>query len=402
MKKKALARRILLSLVLAGLLIMTASPAMAAKIKVNSTDDIINPTDGSCTLREAIIAANTDAASGSIEGECQAGNGADKIVLKDHIYFLSIAGTGEDNAATGDLDILDDLTVKGKGANRTFINGNKIDRVFQVIIGNVKVNLEGVTIQNGLSDYGGGIYNYNGTLMINNSTVSNNIASNDGGGIYNFLGTITITESEVSNNKSIGSAGGIYNQGTSKIIKSSIFGNEVSGTGPRGGGISNQGTMIITKSTVFNNMSSGTNFAVGGGIYNYGTLTITKSTVSYNRALGTNSAIGGGIDNQGTLTITKSTVSNNSGSGDIAISGGIDNQDTLTITKSTVSNNSAMGVSDAYGGGIRNTDSLTIEGQTKIFNNFSSDYGGGIYDDGGTLDISPNSKVFKNIPNDIE
>jgi len=358
---------------------MTASPSMAAKIKVNSTDDIIDPNDGSCTLREAIIAANTDTASGSVNGECQTGNGADVIVLKDHIYFLSIAGTGEDAAATGDLDILDDLTIIGKGAKKTFINGNKIDRVFHVI-GNVKVNINDITIQNGLSDSGGGIYN-EGTLTITYSTVSNNSAY----GIDFAFG------------------GGIYNYGTLMINKSTVSNNMVTADSPRGGGIYNRGTLTITKSDFSNNSASGVWYAVGGSIYNEsGTLTITKSTVSNNSASGIDYAVGGAIHNSiGTLTITKSTVSNNSASGaDNVRGGGISNDGKLTITKSTVSNNSAYGIDDAFGGGIYNYGTLTIEGPSSILSNFSSDNGGGLYSD-GTYDIDATSKIKRNIPDDI-
>jgi CSLREA domain-containing protein len=94
--------------------------------KVNSTDDIV-ANDGNCTLREAVIAANTDTASGSLDGECPAGKGVDTIKLKSGEYKFMITGTGEDNAQTGDLDILDDLTIKGKGAEKTLINANNIE-----------------------------------------------------------------------------------------------------------------------------------------------------------------------------------------------------------------------------------------------------------------------------------
>ena len=47
----------------------TALPA-GNTITVNSTLDVANSTDGLCTLREAIIAANTDTASGATAGEC--------------------------------------------------------------------------------------------------------------------------------------------------------------------------------------------------------------------------------------------------------------------------------------------------------------------------------------------
>ncbi len=60
-------------------------------------------TDG-ISLREAIIASNNDSGV------------ADTIALSAGTYTLAIAGTGEDAAATGDLDILDPLTITGVGA----------------------------------------------------------------------------------------------------------------------------------------------------------------------------------------------------------------------------------------------------------------------------------------------
>src|SRR5438874_2488391 len=55
----------------------------ANNIVVNSTADVANSTDGLCTLREAIQAANTNSASGSMPGECAAGSsiGSDTIDL---------------------------------------------------------------------------------------------------------------------------------------------------------------------------------------------------------------------------------------------------------------------------------------------------------------------------------
>lgn len=63
----------------AGVSIATSSAnPMFATIVVNSTADTAAD-DGVCTLREAIIAANTDTVSGGAVGECAAGSGADTI-----------------------------------------------------------------------------------------------------------------------------------------------------------------------------------------------------------------------------------------------------------------------------------------------------------------------------------
>ena len=74
----------------------SASPALLATMTVNSTDDVANGTDGKCTLREAITAANTDTASGAVAGECVAGSGDDAI-------FFSVMGTINLQSALPDI-----------------------------------------------------------------------------------------------------------------------------------------------------------------------------------------------------------------------------------------------------------------------------------------------------------
>jgi Ca2+-binding RTX toxin-like protein len=72
--------------VAAALLLAGTSPAEAATITVNDTGDSVADA-GSCVLREAIVSANTDLASGTNPGECAAGAGADVIAF-------SFAGSG--------------------------------------------------------------------------------------------------------------------------------------------------------------------------------------------------------------------------------------------------------------------------------------------------------------------
>lgn len=68
------------ALATALLLGLGASAAPAATITVTSSADTAAD-DGVCTLREAIIAADFDAASGASAGECAAGSGADTIAF---------------------------------------------------------------------------------------------------------------------------------------------------------------------------------------------------------------------------------------------------------------------------------------------------------------------------------
>jgi CSLREA domain-containing protein len=101
----------LLTLVMALAIVHPTPVAKAATITVDRTADDID-INGNCTLREAIIAANTDTAVDN----CTAGSGSDTIFLLSGSYMLSIPGAGENAGATGDLDITDDLTITG-GSN---------------------------------------------------------------------------------------------------------------------------------------------------------------------------------------------------------------------------------------------------------------------------------------------
>ncbi len=69
-------------------LLLAPVPALAATITVNTTVDGAPANDGVCTLREAILAANTNVASGAMAGECAAGDaGLDTIA-----FAIPVAG----------------------------------------------------------------------------------------------------------------------------------------------------------------------------------------------------------------------------------------------------------------------------------------------------------------------
>src|SRR5205085_9192844 len=96
---------------------------------------------------------------------CTAGNGTDTINVPAGTYTLTIAGTGEDSNATGDLEINSDMTINGAGAGSTIIRAgtvgypgipNGIDRVVNLPNTLAIVTISGVTIANGSTTFGGG------------------------------------------------------------------------------------------------------------------------------------------------------------------------------------------------------------------------------------------------------
>ena len=98
---------VLLALTVA--ILATAAVSSATTIRVRTLDDLDSANEF-CSLREAIIAANTDA----LYRDCQAGNGADVIEL-------TIAGTV---TLVSDLPaITDAVTIRGLGVDTSTVDG---------------------------------------------------------------------------------------------------------------------------------------------------------------------------------------------------------------------------------------------------------------------------------------
>ncbi len=256
-RKQAVLKAFVVLAVLAVLLAVAGEgqPAYAATITVNTTDDELN-SDGDCSLREAIQAANSNAGVDA----CTAGSGPDSIVFDASVvpgtFTLTIPGISEDANETGDLDITADLTITGAGAASTVIQagatpGSGIDRVFHIdpnAVG-VTVEISDVTIRNGDTTgvgNGGGILNdAGGTLTLNNSTVTGNSASVLAGGIFNNSGTATLKNMIVANQTAGGDCDGTITSAGYNLSSDSTCGFTATGdqqdTNPLLGALANNG-----------------------------------------------------------------------------------------------------------------------------------------------------------------
>ena len=340
--------------------IRIGSKPQGTAITVTDTDDDNIP-NGNCTLREAVLAANTDSAIDS----CPAGDGIDTIILPSGSYSLTLVGSAEDAGLTGDLDITASATISGTGAANTIVDAHLLDdRIFDIDptqAAEVNVSLIGLTIHHGGAGMGGGILN-SGALTVKDSAVTD-CSSASGAGIFN-RGTLTLTNSIVSGNivgLLHGGPGGIRNEGQMVIRDSLITRNGAYGCG----GVYNGGTMTITNSTVFQNGAQ-----YQGGVCNGGDLTILNSTVAENDAI-----FAAGISNSSKLTVGNTLIySNTAGTG-----GGVLNyRGTLVITNSTVSDNKAT-----TGGGILVENGLVTLYNVTIANNVANKSGYGPFDGGG-------------------
>ncbi|MCI0519248.1 MAG: CSLREA domain-containing protein, partial [Chloroflexi bacterium] len=311
-----------------------------------------------CSLREAVRAAN-------------ASPGADTITLPAGTYLLTITGQGENAAASGDLDITEDVTITGAGAGSTIVDGAALlDRGFHVLAG-VSASLSGLTIQNGAApggdNLGGGGILSEGTLTLSNLTVKDSSAQR-GGGLRNSLGVASATGCTFQDNEAQDQGGGIYSDGVITVTNSIVSGN----SGLRGAGIGSSWDVTLNRVTITNNTATGD----GGGIYSDYTLTATDVSLIGNQA-----EDGGGLYNFYDSALDRATFSGNHASQN---GGGIFNRDaTMTLTNTTLSGNSA----GPYGGGLYNAGSASAAFfNSAIVNNTISgatgdELGGGIYHD---------------------
>ena len=211
------------------------------------------------------------------------------------ITFDSILAGGTIALTSDQLLINKNVTIDGSGAPGLTVSGDNAFRVFQVGTG-VTVNMNDLTISDGVgAPQGGGILNY-GVLNLDYVTVSNNTESSPvpgssnpfdlgGGGIYNGDGAIlNLTNSSVSNNSTnVHPAGGIYGffNSTINVTDSTISGNV---SGDVGGGLRTLGDANIINSTISGNTSTtwhgGALFATDGAV------TILNSTIINNTAPG--------------------------------------------------------------------------------------------------------------------
>jgi hypothetical protein len=363
---------------------------------------------GQVSLRSAIQAANST-------------SGGDTIELPAGTFTLTRAGAGEDLAATGDLDLLHDVTLQGAGGSDTIVDANHLDRAFDVANG-VNVELDDLAVMNGqASDFGGGIRNA-GSLTLDDVILSNNTVqgrNSFGGGIYN-TGTLDIDATTISNNQALGTAGsfgpdnggggggggmgaggGMFNDGGTVTITASTFASNTArggngqfganatdgfgGSGGGAGGFGGGGTSIGSGGT-------GGDGGYGGGGGGGGSATIGSGGSGGfggfgggggggGSAFGSNGNGGqggslGGMGGAGGLTLSGSE--GGGGGGGAGAGGGLYNRaGSLSLTNVTVSDNTAAG---GNGGGVSSGTGAS-PGQG------GDGAGGGIFVEGGTATL---------------
>ncbi|MEM7803025.1 MAG: right-handed parallel beta-helix repeat-containing protein, partial [Chloroflexota bacterium] len=275
-------------------------------ITVNTPHDLLNQMDGLCSLREAVISANTNPNHLLLAGECANGSPTvpDEIVLEGGVtYQLSILGSDwPESTADRDLDIYNnraelDIVFSTTGEGLAIIRGIGLDEHIPTTwidlthyslfdVHGATVTFDHVELRNGINyrDAGAGLVNVLGDVTFTNSRIVNN-RSVAGGGLANFNGVMRLINSEVTLN-------GNYFVENIRIEDGHML----------GGGIYNGGedAQLILEDTLVseNLLASGTVMSAsqgyGSAIYNENGGSVTFLPGSAGNQILNNMSIGGG------------------------------------------------------------------------------------------------------------
>jgi len=358
-------KKLIKTAVLVLLSLSLVQQARAASFTVNDFSDTADANTavsdcadsaGKCTLRAAIQQAN-------------ANGGSNTISLPAGTYSLSLTSdtdtapshATEVDAASGDLDISNNLTITGAGASTTIVDGFSLyncttlmrNRVFQIVSG-YTVTISGLTVQ-----YAGADQDSAGNSALcddgsGGGATQSTYSPDEGGGIYNS-GTLTLSSVIVSHNEADDEGGGIYNDGALALSSVTVDSNRASDSG--GGILSEGSTFSMENSSVTLNVatSNGAGIALSGADGEYSqTATISSSTINQNFAM-----LGAGMVVFNTrTTIDETTISQNMS---LAASGIFYYYPDLTIQNSTITGNTAFDYSFTTSLGTSSGSSLETD-----------------------------------------
>lgn len=342
-------------------------PLQPVNATTRTVNTLVDEADGSCT-----------------DGDCSLRDALALAVNGDTIDF-SVTGTIE--MAQGQYYIDHSITLNGPGADHLTIDGNHSSRVFYIGV-NIHPAVSGLTVTGGdvNSDNGGAFKLIDAGLTLSDCVVHNNraLGAGNGGGIYAYHSTLIIENSTFSNNVAVFSGAGtgngaaIYTYQGNVTITDSVFSGNIAGAGGAGGAVFADSpepniNLIITDS-VFSMNSAG----AGGGVYSGGQMDSTIKGTSFQGNGATN---GGGVfHNDHHMLMANTTFSGNNAG---ANGGGLYNNTVANIMFSTFSSNLA-----ASGGGLYSNVDATMSTSTLFVNNTTGGNCAGIPLAGGSSGLS--------------
>lgn len=316
----------------------------AAVITVNTTNPGIS-NDGNCSIIEALENANADAL---IHADCVAGSGVDTISLPDDAIIIFTAPhniTGGSNALPV---ITGTVTILGNGA--TLVRDTNVAPSFRFlnVAASGNVTLRDLGMRNGRAGLvgttqlllGGGAIVNQGTLRIIDSNLSYNRAS-FGGAIYSqpVTGSLTLENTIFSYNVADSHGGALYNFGAATVTDGTMRFNQAGGNG--GAIMQDSSSLTVTNVLVRDNMTVG----AGAGIAARAALTNNQLWIETTSVISNVAALnGGGIYNTASNGLTSMV--------DVVGSSIIANRVNATTTVAGLGGGMLNGWADGVAGGV--------------------------------------------------
>jgi predicted outer membrane repeat protein len=350
------------------------------------------------------------------------------------IHLLPGTYSPQTNGEVYPLYMINYVSIEGYSETESILDANDTNMVFKLHhITNSTIS--DLTVTNGNSFYGGGIYCYYSDLILQNITVSCNSATYTGGGIHCWYSNPNIINSFFYDNLAGENGGGIYCYFSDPNIDTVIFeenyaingggfycedsnpnlinldlnnNHSYNGTGiygvdseiymqnvelsdqyahDNGGGIYIDDTIMISDNISITNIES---FAKGGGIYccNNSILNMENSIIRDNIVYCDDG--GGGLYcEDSTINLLNVIIDDNyteSAGGGIYI-----NDSFLSLINAEIINNDAYG----NGGGIYCDNDSELEISSSSIINNDGEYGGGLYCDDSQINIE-NTTISSN------
>jgi len=360
-----------------------------------------NSGTGNLTVTNSLISDNTAGSAGG--GVALLGLGSDPgnldisgSTVSNNLLTSSIYGGGGVFANTmGKVSIVAS-TLSG---NTSLTDGGGLE-VFGDNPASIALSSATITGNQSAQGSGGGIaVRVNTDVVVQESTLSSNVAALSGGGFSDIAnGMVTITGCTVASNRAVQNGGGIWYTGTAGVsISGSVVSSNITSTNMGGGLLVAFGaaTTSITDSVFSDNQAVRNN---GGAVYTSSTsLTVTGSTFIGN----VSHLNGAGIDDSvPTTTVTDCTFSANvcqtGGGGAINLNGAGPFQK-LSLTQDTFQGNVA-GDTNENGGAIQDEsgNGTIIISNSLFLDNVAGAEGGAIDQASGTLAVT-NSQFSGNI-----
>ena len=328
-------------------------------------DSADGSTDGQISLREAIIAADTNAAF----GDAPAGS-----ALGDSVNFAPSLTGQQIDLSNGELQISEALNIIGNGT--ITINADEESRVFNINSAD-EVRFDNITITGGSVDGGGIQVTGGGLLRLSQVNFEDNgelvFSGINGGAINNQGSEITSLGSQFTGNTS-SRGGAIYSEGGSLFLRNNLFTSN--GADSNGGAIFiSGGDHFIDRSNLVENFATDPIVAgrgTGGAIHiqDGAALTVRNSFLNENDA-----GFGGAINVEADSSLRTNSEFN-------------DNQ-----SIGSPNPNGTVGES-GRGGAIQNFGDIVVFGGT--YDGNRSDIGGAIYTAEGTAVVN-NARFFSNV-----